>query len=293
VEFVANLTHTAAGPARWACQREAEGWDVLSVADHLFTSTRAYPHVWVAATALATATSRPRVMTAFVNNLLHHPVDVAQAALTLQEVSGGRFDLGLGAGWARDEVLAAGHRYPSPRERADAFVEAAQIVRSLTTTGACAFKGEHYAVDVPLVGSAPASPPRLIAALGGPRTIRGVTPHVDAVEVKPSSASTRGGSLDFAEMAKVTEGHLADLVAQVREVRPGIDVGMFVFCSAGEDTMTSRLAGTLAGGLYGRFFGPPGHVAEGLAWLSEQGVAWAQVSPLDEASFARLAPLLF
>ena len=67
---------------------------------------------------------------------------------------------------------------------------------------------------------------------------------------------------------------------------------MFVLCNAGDDDRTKAVGESLQGSLYGRFFGPPGHVAEGLAWLEEIGVSHAQLSPTDEGSFDRLAPLL-
>ena len=68
-------------PGEWARQREDEGWHVLSVADHFYTDHRPFPHVWVATTAIASATTRVKVTTSFVNNLLRSPIEVAQAAL--------------------------------------------------------------------------------------------------------------------------------------------------------------------------------------------------------------------
>ena len=127
MEYVTNLMDTTIDPGDWARRREAQGWHVLSVADHFFTTTRPYPHVWVTATALAVATSTAKITTAFVNNMFRSPVEVAQAALMLQRVSGGRFELGLGAGWAQAEMEQAGLEYPSPRDRAGAFIEAIQI----------------------------------------------------------------------------------------------------------------------------------------------------------------------
>ena len=74
-------------------------------------------------------------MTATANNLVRSPVETAQAALTLHELSDGRFNLGLGAGWQRDELEASGIDYPPPRQRAERYVAAIQIVRDLFSTG--------------------------------------------------------------------------------------------------------------------------------------------------------------
>ena len=57
MEYVTNLMDVSVNPGEWARQREDEGWDVLSVADHFYTDHRPFPHVWVAVTAIAAATS--------------------------------------------------------------------------------------------------------------------------------------------------------------------------------------------------------------------------------------------
>lgn len=293
MEYVANLMDASIDPVSWARRREDQGWQILSVADHFFTPTRAFPHVWVTASAMAMATRRARITTAFVNNLFRNPVEVAQAALMMQTVAGGRFELGLGAGWAREEVQAAGMAYPMPRDRAGAFIEAVQIVRALLHTGSCRFAGRYYDVDVPNLGPRCEEPPPLVCSVGGPRTIRQVTPHADRIEVKASSASTRGGTLDMAAMAGVSDRDLLDLINQVRAVRPDIGIGMFVFCNVGDDRKTRDLSALMGQGLYGRFYGSPQKVAEGFAWLAEVGITRFQVSPIDDASLDRLAPVLF
>ena len=83
------------------------------------------------------------------------------------------------------------------------------------------------------------------------------------------------------------------MIAAVRAVDPDIPIGMFVLCNAGEDEQTRQYQALMGDQLYSRFFGPPGHVAEGLAWLADLGVTRAQLSPFDDTSLDRLAPLLF
>ena len=293
MEYVSNLMDADANVAEWARRREAQGWQVLSVADHFYSAHRPFPHVWVTAAAIAAATTHVTVTTAFVNNLLRSPVEVAQAALMMQSVSHGRFELGLGAGWLREEVVAAGMNYPDASDRAGAFIESMTIVRSLLHTGAAQLDGRYYQVDVRGLGPLTDTPPRLVGSVGGPRTVREVTPLLDRVEIKASSASTRGGTLDLAAMAMIRDSHLGDMVAHVRAVRPDIEIGMFVLCNAGTDTRTQQLHDAMQGSLYGRFFGPVEHVAEGLSWLADQGISRAQISPFDTTTFDALAPLLF
>lgn len=292
VRYTANLLDTDTDPRAWAIAREAEGWDALSVADHLYTGNRAYPHVFVTAAALAMSTTRPTISTAFVNNLLRSPVEVAQAALQLHQLSEGRFELGLGAGWADQEVVGASLPYPPPGERAGRFAEAARIVRELLHTGACRFDGRHYSIDVPRLGPLSDTPPLLVGSVGGPRTIREVTPHLDRVEVKAQSAATRGGALDLEVMATVTEDHLVELIESVRAVRPDVEISMFVLFGVGDDPVTTNVGAVMerGGGLFRRFFGAPEHVAEGLAWLETLGVSSASLSPMSRGAFEQLAP---
>jgi alkanesulfonate monooxygenase SsuD/methylene tetrahydromethanopterin reductase-like flavin-dependent oxidoreductase (luciferase family) len=293
MQFVANYMDVGVAPAEWARAREAQGWDVLSVADHLLTDRRPFPHVWVTVSAIASATTRPQITTAFVNNLLRSPVEVAQAALMMQQVADGRFELGLGAGWARQEVEDAGMTYPSAAERAGAFAESAEIIRSILHTGGCRFRGAYYTVDIAGLGPVGDEPPPLVCSVGGRRTIREVTPHCDRVELKPASAGTRSGSLDLATVATVRDRDLRELVARVRDVDPDIGIGMFVLCNVGEDSTTRGLSAALGDGLMARFTGPAAKVVENLEWLAGLGISRAQISPIDGRSFDRLAPHLF
>lgn len=292
MEYVTNLMDVSVRPGEWAIQRESEGWHVLSVADHFYTDHRAFPHVWVAASAMASATTDVTITTSFVNNLFRSPIEVAQAALLLQKVSEGRFELGVGAGWAEGEILDAGMVYPPPRDRAGMYAEAIQIIRSLITEGTCSFDGEYYNIDTKSVGPLDIPAPKLIGSVGGPRTVREVTPHVDRVEIKASSASTRGGRLDLNVMAEIPEEHLSSMIKRIRAINPEIQLGMFVLCNAGTDSFTNDLELKMGDNLYSRFFGSPEKVADGLGWLAEQGISRAQLSPFDDSSLDRLAPLL-
>lgn len=293
MEFVCNFMTADADPAAWARRREAEGWDLVSVADHFFTSTRPFPHVWVTAAAMAQATETVGITTAFVNNLFRSPVEVAQASLAMQSVAQGRFELGLGAGWARAEMEDAGMTYPPPGTRAGAFAESAQIVRSLLHTGACHFDGEHYRVSIDHLGPVGPTPPLLVGSVGGPRTIREVTPHCDRVELKPESAATRGGSVDMELMAQVRDEDLIELISRVRDVAPDVELGVFLLCNVGDDERTRAMERAMGDGLCQRFFGSPEKFADSIAWLADIGISRCQVSPFDDRSFDRLAPVLF
>lgn len=295
MEYVANFMNPRIDPVAWARRREAEGWQLLGCADHLWSdSGAAFPHAWVTLGAMAAITSRPRLTSSFANNLLRSPVEFASAALQVQSVSGGRFEAGLGAGWSSSEIVGIGHEYPTPAERAGRYREAIEIARTVLSGEPCRFEGEHYRIDSPALVFRPDTPrPPLVASLGGPRTIREVAPLVDRVELKLISSATRQGALDVAALAEIPRSHLTDLVARVRAVNETVPIGVFILCSVGEDRRTMAIQEALGDSFLGGFFGPAERVAASLHALADEGIERVQVSPFGDESFEELVPHIF
>lgn len=291
MECAPNLVGDADDPRQWACQREAEGWPVLAAADHLWDANRAYAHWAVSLATFAAVTTRPRITSSFANNLLRSPVEFAQAALSLQRLSGGRFEAGLGAGWAESEITGIGWRYPPPSERAARYREAMTIVRELFDDGNCRFSGDFYEVDVPMIGPG-VDPPPLVASVGGPRTIREVVPLVDRVELKVTSAATRHGVLDIAALATVELAHLDELVARVREVRDDVPIGVFLMVGCGDHPRLHSLRKALGASFMGSLVGEPAQVADTVRSLADHGIDRVQLTPYTSDTLALLAPLL-
>ncbi len=152
-----NLAPTAAAWRERARRAEAIGFDILFGADHLVPGSA--PLTALAAAAGASTTLR--VGTYVTNNDLRHPAVLAQEAAGLGLVSDGRFELGIGAGWADDEYRAAGLSFDAPDVRVSRLEEAVPIVRRLLAGEEVTAKGSHYevtelritdgAVPVPLV----------------------------------------------------------------------------------------------------------------------------------------------
>ena len=294
MDHVANFMSCAIDPSAWAKAREDEGWQVLGCADHLWSATRPFPHVWVTLATMAAATSRVRLTSSFSNNLLRSPVEFAQASLQMQQVSRGRFEAGLGAGWTRDEAIGASLTYPSAAGRASRYIEAIKIVGPLLRDGHGAFTGEHYSTDVAVLGPRPdAGPPPLVASLGGARTIKHIAPLVDRVELKMISAATRDGALDVTMLAGIPRSHVSDLVAKVREVAPTVPIGLFVLCSIGTDARTKAMEDMLGDTFLGGFYGSAAKVAHNLAELADLGIERVQLSPFNDDGFEMLAPHVF
>jgi alkanesulfonate monooxygenase SsuD/methylene tetrahydromethanopterin reductase-like flavin-dependent oxidoreductase (luciferase family) len=244
---------------------------------------------------MACATERILLTTSFCNNLFRSPVEFAQAALSLQAAAGGRFEAGLGAGWAEDEMLALGETYPDGPTRVSRYLEALTVAGALLRTGQCRFDGDFYQVDVTGDRSllrTEQPPPPLIASAGGPRALREVTPLVDRVEIKASARATRGGALDLATMGTVTEQELRTNVERVRNVSVTVPVGTFILVAAGEDERISMLRAALGDGYLGRFVGTAEAVASALQELGAMGIDRVQLTELAPGTHAQLAPHL-
>lgn len=286
MELIANYTSASIDPREFAAAAEAAGFDGVGMSDHLFR-TAAYPHVWVAVSAMAQATERVFLTTSFANNLFRSPVEFAQASLTMQWLSDGRFEAGLGAGWLEPEIRAIGLDYPPPPARARRYREAIQIVRTLFHTGRCTFSGEHYSVDVPMIGPTVDAPPPLVASLGGPWTIAHIAPLVDRVELK-FGRSTRGGDLDTGVLTTTTRDDLAAMIAQVRAAAPDVPIGVFAMIAVGEPADTGPIRDSLGDGLYADFAGGADDVLAALHALADLGISRVQLTERLAGSIGRL-----
>ncbi|WP_043265269.1 LLM class flavin-dependent oxidoreductase [Streptomyces sp. CT34] len=98
-------------------------------------------------TAAAAATSRMRLGTLVTSPNFRHPVTLAKELISLDDISDGRFTLGIGAGGNGFDATALGHEAWSPRERADRFAEFTALLDELLTQDAVSHQGEHYSAD--------------------------------------------------------------------------------------------------------------------------------------------------
>ncbi|RIK45238.1 MAG: LLM class F420-dependent oxidoreductase [Chloroflexi bacterium] len=127
---------------------EALGFDTFLLRDHLTPDYFGPQYAPLAALATAAAcTSTLRIGTLVINNDFRHPAVLAKEIATLDVLSGGRVELGLGAGWLREEYSRAGLRYDSPGVRIDRLEETVQLIKSLLQSHSTTSSGGHYAVD--------------------------------------------------------------------------------------------------------------------------------------------------
>jgi probable F420-dependent oxidoreductase len=154
---------SAAGLTALARRLEALGYAVLNLPDHLTARLAPIP----ALTAVAAATTRLRVGTLVLNNDFRHPVLLAREAATLDVLSGGRFELGLGAGYARAEYEEAGLAYDRGAVRVDRLAESVAVVKRLFAGEAVTFDGRHYGVTKHTLYPPPVQRPRPPILIGG------------------------------------------------------------------------------------------------------------------------------
>ncbi len=154
-------------------QAEVDGLDLVSVQDHPYQ--RAHLDMWTLLSVVAARTTSIRVSPNVASLPLRPPVVLAKSAATLDVLSGGRVELGLGAGAFWDPVVAAGGPRRTPGEAVDALVEAITILRAFWAGGTVRFEGEHYSAVGLRPGPAPvhdipiwigAYKPRMLAVTG-------------------------------------------------------------------------------------------------------------------------------
>jgi probable F420-dependent oxidoreductase len=164
------------GVRRVAGLAEDCGLDSVWVSDHLFFDWSKYGgsaelqgalECWTTLTAVAAATERVRVGTLALCNDLRNPALLAKMAASLDLLSGGRLDVGLGAGWYEPEYRAAGIPFDPPRVRIERLGEAAAIVGRLLSGEELSFDGVHYRLRGAVCRPRPRQSPRPAVWLAG------------------------------------------------------------------------------------------------------------------------------
>lgn len=173
-----------ADPVGWpALARKVEdlGWSTLTVSDHLDDQLAPF----TAAMAAASATTTLRVGTMVLANDYRHPVMVAKEAATLDRLTGGRFELGIGAGWMTADYEATGIPLARPGVRIDRLAEALTILRGCWGEGAIHHDGTHYRIDGLDGQPKPWTPggPAIVIGGGGERVLRLAAAQADIVAI--------------------------------------------------------------------------------------------------------------
>ncbi|HEY8597744.1 MAG TPA: TIGR03621 family F420-dependent LLM class oxidoreductase [Thermomicrobiales bacterium] len=288
---------TAPSAAAWVEQArriEAWGYDVLGIGDHFSTGTLAAVPALMAAAA---ATSTLRVACTVFDNDYRHPALLAKEAATIDLLSDGRLEFGIGAGWQKREYDQTGIPFEPAGVRVGRMEEATRIIKGLWAGGPFSFDGRHYTIrdleNAPRPVQRP-HPPIFIGG-GGKRLLGFAAREADSVGLV--ARALPGGGLALAEDS---EEELAEKVGWVREAAGArfarLELAILIWRVAVTDTPReaaeeiARARGrtpeqVLASPYY--LVGSADAIAERLRALRERhGISHVSVMPPDVEAFA-------
>ncbi len=271
-----------------ATTAEEVGFDSIWVGDHLLfrdptTGTRGPWEAWSLLAGLAAVTDRVELGPLVAATSFHSPAMLAKKAATVDEISGGRLLLGLGAGWNLAEYEAFGFPYDN---RVSRFREAFTVIRTLLRKGHIDFEGRHYVIrDCELLPRPRPDIPLMVGS-NGPRMLRIVAPHIDMwnswfvwFDNRPEELSSLIGEL---EDACRETGRNPDEIEKTAAV--------YVQLSRGD----GRVAGSETRPKAAPITGDHETIAERLSAFSSAGMSRIQVvlDPIDVAAVEEMGEVL-
>jgi F420-dependent oxidoreductase-like protein len=210
--------------AVWQVADEA-GFDHCWCMDHMATlgprDDGPIFEAWALLAGMAVATSRTRIGCMVTGNTYRHPAVLAKAAVTVDHLSGGRLEFGLGAGWAENEHTMLGLPFGTAGNRADWLEEACEVIRSLWTQQRTSFDGAHYQLAEAVAEPKPVQqpyPPIWIGGSGRKRTLRITARYADVW-------NAAGGSPDeVAEASAVLDQRCAEIGRDPAQIRRSVQL---------------------------------------------------------------------
>lgn len=176
---------------------------------------------WSLLAGMAARTTRTRIGCSVTGNTYRHPAVLAKAAVTVDHLSGGRLEFGIGAGWAENEHTMLDLPFGTAGDRADRLEEALPILRSLWTEPHTTFAGRHYHLTDAVAEPKPVQtphPPIWIGGSGRRRTLRMAAEHA-AVWNAPG-----GTPAEVAELSAVLDRHCGDIGRDPAEIRRSVQL---------------------------------------------------------------------
>jgi len=177
---------------------EALGFYAVAAEDHFFMTgmgrDRNEPRLecFTLLSALAPLT-RSLVLTQIVTaNSFRHPALLAKMISSLHHITGGRVELGIGAGWFREEYDAFGFPYPKPSVRIAQLAESLQVIKKLWSDEAASFSGQFYQIENAPHAPKPTPRPRVMIGGGGEKLLRVAAAEADVANIIPPSSGAHG-----------------------------------------------------------------------------------------------------
>jgi alkanesulfonate monooxygenase SsuD/methylene tetrahydromethanopterin reductase-like flavin-dependent oxidoreductase (luciferase family) len=219
---------------------ERLGFDSLWLTDHL-TRTAApgepYLEAWTLLSALATKVERPRLGVLVSSNTFRHPSVLAKQAVTLDHISNGRLELGIGAGWFKTEHEMFGLEFPDTRELVARYAEALELLDQFLSNDTTTFHGKYYTLKDAPNRPPPIQQPRLPIMIGahGPRMIDLASRYADTWNTRGTPQEVRERNdlmteccLKHGRDPSAVKRSLLYVIAQMPEEKPWASTDAFV-----------------------------------------------------------------
>lgn len=205
---------------------EASGFESAWVFDHFHTIPRPTQEptyeAWSLMAALAAATDTVRLGQMCTCNSYRPPAYLAHVAASIDVISGGRLEMGIGAGWYEHEYLAHGYEFPKPSVRIGQLAEGVEIMKRMWTEDRASFEGQHYQIDRAICRPKPLQQPHIpfwIAGGGEKLTLN--------VAARYASYTNFAGSLEnFAHKSEVLKSHCEDVGTDFEAITRSMNVGL-------------------------------------------------------------------
>ncbi|MGA9871308.1 MAG: LLM class F420-dependent oxidoreductase [Rhodococcus sp. (in: high G+C Gram-positive bacteria)] len=289
-----------------AVAAEAGPWESLWVYDHFHTvpepTEEATHEAWTLMSAFAATTSTIRLGQMCTSMAYRNPAYLAKVAATVDLISGGRLEMGIGAGWYEHEWRAYGYGFPSGGQRLGALDEGVQIMQQAWQTGSATLDGKYYKVDGARVWPKPLQDggiPLWIAGGGEKVTLK--------IAAKYADYTNFDGTLDvFTRKSELLKGHCADLGRDFDAITRSANYNIAIGTTEAEvedrlkqleDRMTGYVGAEKAAASLDAFRGLPGvgtpeQIVENLSALKSTGLDYS-ICYFPEAAYDRTGIELF
>jgi F420-dependent oxidoreductase-like protein len=276
------------------------------VYDHFHTvpvpTSEATHEAWTLMAALGAATTRVRLGQMCTCMGYRNPMYLAKVAATVDAISGGRTEMGIGAGWYEHEWNAYGYGFPTAGDRIAMLAEGVEIMRQAWTDGVASYAGEHYQVDGAICQPKPLQQggiPLWIAGGGEKKTLRIAAQH--------AAYTNFDGTLEgFRRKSQVLAEHCKDLGRPFEEITRSANYNVVIGLDAGEVEERLRrleehyrpflspeqLAANLEQYRNSPLVGTPEQLVERLQALQAEGLTYA-IANFQEAAYDDTAIRLF